>query len=44
MNKRRRIIPYNPKLKEFAGQLRNKSTKSEIYLWGHLKGKANYGI
>ncbi len=26
-------------LKEFACQLRNNSTKSEIYLWKHLKGK-----
>ena len=39
----RKIIPYNPKLKEFARQLRNKSTKSEIYLWKHLKGKQLMG-
>lgn len=39
MKKRRKIIPYNPKLKEFARQLRNNSTKSEIYLWKHLKRK-----
>ncbi len=32
-------IYYNPKLKELARQLRNNSTKSEIKLWGHLKGK-----
>lgn len=41
--KRRIIIPYNPKLKEFARQLRNNSTKSEIYLWKHLKGKQMMG-
>ena len=43
MKKRRKIIPYNPKLKEFARQLRNNSTKSEIYLWKHLKGKQMCG-
>ncbi len=32
-------IYYNPKLKELARQLRNNSTKSEIKLWRHLKGK-----
>ncbi len=41
--KRRKIIPYNPKLKEYASQLRNNSTKSEIYLWKHLKGKQMMG-
>ncbi len=35
----RQIIPYNPKLKELARQLRNQSTKSEIKLWQFLKGK-----
>jgi very-short-patch-repair endonuclease len=30
-------IHYNPKLKEYARQLRNKSTKAEIRLWQHLK-------
>ena len=35
----REIIPYNPKLKEFARQLRNNSTKSEIKLWQYLKAK-----
>lgn len=35
----RKIIPYNPKLKELARQLRNQSTKSEIKLWQFLKGK-----
>jgi very-short-patch-repair endonuclease len=30
-------IYYNPKLKEFARQLRNNSTKAEIRLWQQLK-------
>jgi len=40
---RRKIIPYNPKLKEFARQLRNNSTKSETYLWKYLSGKQMMG-
>ncbi len=40
---RRKILPYNPKLKEFARQLRNHSTKSEIKLWKYLKGKQMQG-
>ena len=40
---RRKIILYNPKLKEYARRLRNKSTKSEIKLWIHLKGKQIMG-
>lgn len=43
MKQRRKIIPYNPKLKEFARQLRNNSTKSEILLWLQLKGKQMRG-
>ena len=39
---KRKIIPYNPKLKEFARQLRNDSTKTEIFLWLKLKGKQMY--
>ena len=35
----RKIIPYNPKLKLLARQLRNNSTKSEVKLWQYLKGK-----
>ncbi|MFO7444733.1 MAG: DUF559 domain-containing protein [Ignavibacteriaceae bacterium] len=34
---RRKIIPYNPKLKELARRLRKKSTFSEIMLWNELK-------
>ncbi len=41
--KKRKIIPYNPKLKELARQLRNKATKAEIILWLKLKGKQIYG-
>src|SRR6476620_6577472 len=39
----RKVIPYNPALKEFARQLRNNSTKSEIRLLNHLKGKQMCG-
>ncbi|MBN1119146.1 MAG: DUF559 domain-containing protein [Bacteroidales bacterium] len=41
---RRKIIPYNPKLKVLARNLRNNSTKSEIILWQHLKGKQMMGF
>ena len=40
---RRKIIPYNPKLKELARNLRNNSTLSEIVLWKELKGKQMSG-
>lgn len=40
---RRKIIPYNPKLKELARSLRNKPAKSEVILWGRLKGKQIQG-
>ena len=36
-------INYNPKLKELARKLRNKSTKSEIKLWQFLKSKKMMG-
>ena len=36
---RRKIIPYNPKLKQLARNLRNNSTLSEVLLWRELKGK-----
>jgi len=35
----RKIIPYNPKLKQLAKNLRNNSTLSEVLLWQHLKSK-----
>jgi very-short-patch-repair endonuclease len=34
-----RIIPYNPKLKELAKELRKNSTLSEVLLWLKIKGK-----
>lgn len=34
-----KIIPYNPKLKQLARDLRNNSTVSEVLLWNHLKRK-----
>ncbi|MBC8266046.1 MAG: chorismate synthase [Flavobacteriales bacterium] len=34
---RRKIIPYNPKLKEFASQLRKNMTFSEVLLWDEIK-------
>ena len=33
-------LPYNPKLKEFAKQLRKNSTLSEVLLWQNIKNKA----
>ncbi len=32
-----KIIPYNPKLKEYARQLRKNSTLSEVLLWQKIK-------
>ncbi len=40
---RRKIIPYNPKLKELARHLRNNSTQAEVRLWLRLKGKQRLG-
>ncbi|TDE04589.1 endonuclease domain-containing protein [Flavobacterium hiemivividum] len=40
---KRKFIPYNPKLKEYARELRNNSTQAEIFLWIKLKGKQMYG-
>jgi len=34
---RRKIIPYNPKLKPLARQLRKRMTLSEVLLWNRLK-------
>ena len=34
---KRNIIPYNPKLKELAKQLRQNMTFSEVKLWNELK-------
>ena len=40
---KRKLIPYNPKLKELAKSLRNNSTLSEIILWKKLKNKQCFG-
>ncbi len=40
---RRKIIPYNPRLKELARQLRNNATKAEILLWQSLSRKQCLG-
>ena len=40
---RKKIIPYNRKLKERARYLRNNSTLSEVLLWKYLKGKQRLG-
>ena len=37
---RNKVIPYNPKLKEYARQLRNNSTLAEVLLWKNIKNKA----
>ena len=37
------IIPYNPKLKARARELRNRMTKGEIILWQRLKGRQMMG-
>ena len=39
----RKIIPYNPRLKEFAKRMRNNSTQAEIKLWMHLRQKKMRG-
>ncbi len=38
-----KIIPYNPKLKEFARQLRKNSTLAEVLLWEKIKQRA-FGV
>ena len=35
-----KIIHYNPKLKEYAKELRKNSTLSEVLLWKNIKNKA----
>ena len=40
---RRKIIYYNPALKELARQHRNNSTQAEIRLWKYLKDKSMMG-
>ena len=38
-NMQRKILPYNPILKELAKQLRKNMTFSEVLLWNELKNK-----
>lgn len=40
---KRKLIPYNPYLKEFARQLRTGSTLGEIKLWKELNNKKMHG-
>ncbi len=40
---RRKIIPYDPELKNRARQLRKNSSHSEVLLWQRLKGKQMKG-
>ena len=39
MSQKRKIIPYNPELKELARDLRKNMTLSEVLLWNQLKQK-----
>ena len=39
----RKIIPYQPYLKELARKLRNDSTLGEVLLWNELRNKQMYG-
>ncbi len=41
--KRKKILPYNPILKELARELRANSTLSEVLLWEHLNGRQMLG-
>jgi len=43
LNMRNKIIPYNPKLKLLARQLRKNSTLTEVLLWQKIKQRA-YGV
>ncbi|MCO6500475.1 MAG: endonuclease domain-containing protein [Vicingus serpentipes] len=40
----RKIIPYNPKLKELAKKLRKNMTLGEVLLWNELKQKKMLGF
>jgi very-short-patch-repair endonuclease len=43
MSLKRKIIPYNPELKELARDLRKNMTLSEVLLWNQLKQKQMLG-
>lgn len=38
-----RILPYNPRLKGIARQLRQNMTRGGVLLWQRLKGKQTWG-
>jgi len=40
---RRKLITYNPKLKELARKLRNDSTLGKVLLWKEINNKQFYG-
>jgi very-short-patch-repair endonuclease len=40
---KRKVIPYNPELKELARRLRKNMTLSEVLLWNELKQKQMLG-
>ncbi len=40
---KRKILPYNPKLKSLAKALRQNMTFAEVLLWNELKQKKIYG-
>lgn len=41
---KRKIIPYNPRLKVLAKKLRKQGILSEVLLWNELKGKKLLGF
>ncbi len=43
MSTKRKIIPYNPELKDLAKELRRNMTLSEVLLWNELKQKQMSG-
>lgn len=44
MGFKRKILPYNPELKERAKELRKNMTKGEVILWNKLKQGKIYGF
>jgi very-short-patch-repair endonuclease len=44
MPTKRKIIPYNPELKDLAKELRSNMTLSEVLLWNELKQKQILGV
>jgi len=40
---RNKIIPYNPKLRKYARELRKKGTLAEVILWKYIQRKAIKG-